>query len=473
MQSRDDKLRVLIVGGGVAGLTVARELTQRGEHEVRLLEASSSLGGNIQTERTEGLIIESGPDSFLHTKPWAAELARELGLGDQMMSPRSGASRVFMVKRGRLVRMPPGMALGVPTDPVAFLGSPLLSTAAKARAIVEPFVPRGGGGDESVATFLERRIGSGATRELAGPLLSGIHAGDVEQLSIESAFPQLVDMERKHGSLVLGMLEGRAGLKPVGSRLSRLRRALSASTSKPSPFVSFRGGMSTFVEALADSLPSGVVATEAAVERIERLSDGRFAAVLADASREFADIVVLAVPAHRAAAIVTDDSFAHQLRGIEYASTATVYFALRAANVQHPCSGSGFIVPPGEGRLLAGTFISSKWEGRAPEGVIALRAFFGGMRDPTLVEELDNAQLTALAKSELERLLGSIGEPLQSRVFRYMRASPQPNVGHEARVATIFESLNSQPGLFVTGAAYRGFGIPDVVREARQLARRI
>jgi len=468
---------VVVVGGGVTGLATAYRLHRsRPGWRVTLLEASDQLGGNIVTVRENGFVIDGGPDSFVHTKPAALKLAKELGLEGELISTKPESRGVFLAHAGRLEAMPEGMALGVPTRPGPLLRSSLLGWRGKLRLFSEPLMPaRKAQGDESIFDFLERRLGAVAAEQLAGPLLGGIYAGDIRQLSMAATFPQLIELERRHRSLVVGTLSMRAAGKRRGqpAPANPVRRALellAASRAEAmSPFVSFREGMMTLIEALAASLPAGAPRTTRPVLGLSTSGD-RWQVAL-EGEQLAADAVVLACPARVAAELLADSRAREDLASIEYLSTATVFYAFNRADVAHDLRGVGFVVPPGEGRILAGTFISSKWPHRAPDGKVLLRAFFGGVRGGHALPEQSDASLTATGLSELRRLMGHLGEPLWSRVFRYHHKNPQPNLGHLARVQRLH--ANVPHGVVLAGAAYEGVGIPDCVTQADAAAQRI
>jgi oxygen-dependent protoporphyrinogen oxidase len=470
--------RVVVVGGGVTGLTAAYAIHRaRPDADLTLLESASALGGNIRTERQGGFVIDAGPDSFVRTKPDAVELCRILGLDPELISTESAARHVYVAHRGKLTLMPGGMALAVPTRLGPLLETPLLSPRGKLRMLAEPFVPKARTAeDESIESFFTRRVGAEGARCLAGPLLGGIYAGDVSKLSMHATFPQLVELEQRHGSLLRGLLAGeiaRSGggqVRPgIGQIVTWLRRTGGAEAA--SPFLSLRGGMGTLIDALARTLPGGAVRTGTAVTAIERL-EGGYRVVTAEGAH-LADAVVLATPAHVAARVVPDAELARELGAIPYVSTATVFFALDRTHLAHNLQGFGFIVPPGEARILAGTWVSSKWAGRAPEGAALIRAFVGGARDPDRVAASTDDELVLLARTELEKLMGPLGAPLFTRVHRYAQSNPQPLVGHRARLDRIQARLAALPGLEIAGAAYDGVGIPDCVRQANAAASRV
>jgi len=449
----DQRIDVAIVGGGIAGLSAAYDLLARGL-SVRVLEASARVGGVIATERFDGWVIDGGPDSLLVQKPAAVTLCRELGIADRLVStltPRTA----FVLRDGRLHAIAEGSFLGFPITFGALARSRLFSLAGKARMAGEVIVPRRTvDEDESIGAFVSRRFGREAVDYLADPLLAGIHAGDVDRLSIRALFPRLVDAERRSGSVI---------------------RALRALHVRPSPqgaFVSLPGGTGELVDSLSNALKPDTVVTNARVTNLRR---GLDYAIDSTAGNVQARCVVLAVPAYVTGTLTRpiDPALADLCDAIPYASTATVAFGYRRDQVAHPLRGTGFVVPRTEGlALLAGTWVSSKWPGRAPEGHVLLRGFLGGGRDPRRLDASD-AELIDTARRELSDLLGISGSPLFSRVYRWTRQSPQYEVGHLHRVVSIDRRLNALPGLFVTGSGFKAVGIPDCISDGRATAARV
>jgi protoporphyrinogen/coproporphyrinogen III oxidase len=469
---------IVVVGGGVTGLTAAYHVAQAARGvRVTVLEARDRLGGNIVTERRDGFLLDGGPDAFLRTKPHAVQLIEELGLAGQLIT--TSARKVYVAHHGQLEPMPGGMALAVPTRLGPMLKTPLLSWPGKLRMLGDLVLPRGRASsdrDESIADFLSRRFGEEAVERLAGPLLGGIYAGNVRELSIQATFPQLVELEQRHGSLVRGLFAAQrarvgssGGAPTLRDLLGWLRRQ---EEEAPSPFYSLRDGLGQLIEALAAALPEGCVRTRAPVRRLEREACG-WAIELDGAEVIQADAVLLACPAHVATRLVPDEALSSELAAIPYVSTATVFLGLRLSGVSRDVDGVGFIVPRGEGKILAGTWVSSKWEGRAPDDGVLVRAFVGGARGEVDVSRAEDAELVELVRTEMERLMGPLGSPLFSRVFRYVDSNPQPVVGHPARLRRIAERLKRFPGLAVAGAPYDGVGIPDCVRQARDAAERL
>jgi oxygen-dependent protoporphyrinogen oxidase len=456
-------VRVVVVGGGLSGLAAAHAVIRASNREGRavrlmLLEASDRLGGNILTVRRDGFTIEAGADSFVVTRPHALQLCEELGLGPRLIETRLENRRVYVVRKGRLLPMPEGLVLGVPTRIRPFLRSPLMSMRGKLRALRETAKTRieTEGGDISVGDFLQRRFGREMVDVILEPLLGGIYAGDAFRLSLRSTFPEWFS------------LSGR-GLSLLRSARAE-RKAQPVQAAPRSPFRSLVSGMGELVDTLADRIGKGAIRLGTRVQKIER-ANGGFRVALADGEIE-ADRVIVALPARAASSILAscDAPLSRELSSIEYVSTATVCFAYERKQIGHPLDAAGFLVPKSEGRkITAGTFISSKWPGRAPEGYALVRAFVGGARDEATAS-LPEEDLTQLVRAELETLLGISGAPLFSQVFRYIGASPQPLVGHTDRVAHIQARLQQVLGLHVIGNAYDGVGIPDCIRLAERAA---
>ncbi len=467
---------VVIVGGGIAGLALAYRLAKegRGRVQVRLLEPMDRLGGNIQTEVIEGCVIDSGPDAFVVQKPQAAALCRELGLGERLIETLEENRKVYVLNDGRLHGLPEGMVLTIPTRIWPMVQTPLLSWPAKLRMALDLVLPkRQGDEDESLGDFIERRLGREATDVLAEPLLGGIFAGDVYGLSAKSTFPQLVELETKHGSLIRGVLAQRA---------ERLKHAKPGADPKktPSAFYSLVGGMGELVQTLAEKVREmGVqIQLQTVVSRVGRGQEGepsRFRVDIEGGAPLAADAVVLATRGYTAGDIVRDldGELAAMLGAVPYTSTAVVMLAYRRASISHPMDAVGVIIPKTEGRkILALTFVTSKWAHRAPADIALLRVFVGGHRRAEDLKLPDEA-LVRLATGELCTLIGVHTEPLFARVYRHERASAQPAVGHAEKMAAIGERLKLYPGLYGCGAAFYGVGIPDCVRQANEVAAQI
>jgi oxygen-dependent protoporphyrinogen oxidase len=437
---------VIVIGAGITGLTAAYEIARLGLRPL-VLESSSRAGGLIRTEHVDGFTIEAGPDSILTTKPAALELVRELGLDAEVQSvrPQGGA---FVVRGRTLYALPRPSVLGIPKTLSSLARYALLSRAARARLALEPFVPaRKDSADESIGSFFRRRFGPDSVDLIAQPLLGGIHAGDIESLSMQSLFPRLLETERS----------GRSILRMPG-----------AATAGVSPFASLRGGMSTLPSALERHLPDGSVRYNTPVDRLEKTTSGwRVGTVDARA-------VILTVPAYAAARLLApiDAEAAALCARVPYVSTASVALAWPREAVAHPLIGTGFVVARrhSDVRITACTWVSSKWEGRAPDGMVLLRAFVGGAHDPDVVSMTDDA-LIALVRGDLSNLLGITAPPSLARAYRWPNGGAQHLVGHLARVETIEKRLADRGGLFVAGSGFRSVGIPDCVADGRRVAR--
>jgi oxygen-dependent protoporphyrinogen oxidase len=434
--------------------------------DLTVCEGAARLGGNVSTERVGGYVLDGGPDSWVSLKPEATELCRTLGLGDRLVETLPNNRRAYLLHRGALEPLPEGLLLGVPTNPLAMARTPLVSWSGKARMALDLVLPRRSAEapDESLGALVARRLGREAAEALVEPILAGVYAGDAWALSSRATFPQLVQLEHSHRSLIVAAL--------------RQRRRTPKRAQPASLFTSLEGGVGTLVEALERALPEGAVRTGARVSRVERLPAGdprgRWAVIRDGAPALFADHVALAMPMHRAARMLDKEpALATALSRVAFASAATVFFGLDRRQVPHPLDATGFLVPRREGLgLLASTWASSKWPGRAPPGKVLLRGFLGGAGRAEVVEKSDEA-LTAAARRELWRVLDIQGEPELTRVFRFRQATAQPAPGHREHVGAIHAAAAGLEGLHLLGAAYDGVGIPDVVRLALKTGERI
>ncbi len=471
-QARPD--RVVVIGAGLSGLTAAHRIEERSRSarravEVQVLEAKDRIGGVIWTDRENGFTIEGGPDSFITNKPWGLDLCHRLGLRDQLIETDAGRRRSFVVRGGKLAPVPEGFVLMAPHRLAPILASPILSWPGKLRFLMDLVIPRrdeDDGGEESLASFVRRRLGREALDRLVQPLVAGIYTADPNDLSLRATLPQFLAMEREHRSLIL------AGWRE--SRRSGPRDpARSASGARYGMFVSLADGMDTLPKALAAALAPGTLRTEAVVRRISRDDSTRSWLVeLLDGPPIEADAVILATEAHVAARLLDaqDSALAHQLRAIPYASSAIVNLGYRRDQIKHPLDGFGAVVPAIEGRsILAISFLSVKFPGRAPAGTVLLRVFLGGAMNPGLLE-LDDDTIEGVVERELGELIGASSPPLFSRIGRHPRSMPQYNLGHLERVAAIRLQLSKYSRLYLAGVAYDGVGIPDCVHAAESTA---
>jgi protoporphyrinogen/coproporphyrinogen III oxidase len=442
---------VIIIGGGITGLAAAFELAQRGV-AFRLFEASERSGGLIRTEHADGFTIEAGPDSLLAQKPAGVTLCEELGLGPRLIST-SPPRTAYVLKRGRLYPLPSPSALGLPWTWRGIASYTLLPASARARLALEPLVPRGHVADESVAAFFRRRFGAATVDLVAEPLLGGIHAGDVEALSVTSLFPRFPESEARTGSVLRAF---RRAHRPGGTE--GLFRSLSS-------------GMGELVSAIERRLPNGSIHHNAPVHALEREDTGW--RISAGDGTLRAHAVIVAAPAHVAARLLSavDERAAALCAGVPYVSTASVALAWPRSAIRHPLVGSGFVVARRHNalRTTACTWVSSKWSGRAPAGMALLRAFVGGAHDPAAVD-LSDDDLVGIVGREIAGVLAIDGAPLLTRVYRWRHAGAQHNVGQLARVKEIEARLTTSGGVLVAGSGFRSVGIPDCIADGRAAA---
>ena len=462
---------VAIVGGGIAGLTAAFSLYEQAAGAglpltCTLIEAGRDWGGKIVTHRVGDLTIEAGPDSFLSQKPWALELCNKLGLTNRLINTNEHQKKTYVYSRGRLRELPEGLVVIVPTKLGPFLKSGLISWPGIMRMGMDLALPaKRGDGDESLASFFSRRLGREAFERVVEPLMAGIYAGDAQQISLRATFPRFLDLERQHGSLIRGMLASR----PAGSSSGRTM------------FVTLRDGLAELVQVLLARLTASgaklMTQQSVAAMRVRQTSTNRSGGWTYDLTLEngpvvSADAVVLATPAFVSADLVRPLSpiAAELLGAIPYASTVTVSLAYAAGTLGAEVSGFGFVVPRVERRdLLAATWTSLKWPHRAPASQTLVRCYLGGVGREAILQEDDRA-LVRRVREELRSMTGVTGEPAYAEVNRWERGMPQYTLGHLDRLETIQRSLDRYPGLVLAGAAYRGIGIPDCIRDGTDAA---
>lgn len=446
-----DVVDVAIVGGGISGLSAAYELRKR-KRSVVVLEREDRPGGIIRTEHVGEFVIDAGPDALLVQKPAAVALCNEIGLGDRLV-PTKRPRTAYVLRNQKLHPLPEASVLGFPTRIRPLLKSSLFPLKAKLRMGAELFIPRRKStDDESIASFVRRRFGAEAVTYIAEPLLAGIHAGDVDRLSMRTLFPRLSDAEAKSGSVIKALRRARV---PVSSE---------------GVFRSFPNGLGELIDGLMRAVPTESVHFGSKVTGIET-GDG-FTLHIEGKPSVYSRAVILAIPAFAAAELLRpiDAELSDACRSIRYLSTATVVFAFARDAIRHNLSGTGFVVPRSEGiSITAAAWISSKWPLRAPEGHALVRAFLGGARDPDILSKSDE-ELTNAALGDLTKILNIRGLPGLTRVYRWNRSSPQQEVGHRELMKRIDAILARQAGLFISAAGFRGVGIPDCIADARATA---
>jgi oxygen-dependent protoporphyrinogen oxidase len=455
--------RIAVIGGGTSGLSAAYSLQKKKSTgaavEYVLFESGQHFGGVIRTERIDECIVEAGPDSFLTEKPWAADLCRELGIGDQLIASNDADRKTYMLVNGRLVPIPDGLMFMVPTKLAPSFLSPMFSWGTKLRIVREWLAPPAAKTSEmTVAEFVERHYGREMVDRVADPLLGGVYGGSAEQLSVDAVLPRFVQMEAKYGSLGRAMVAARKNALPGGQRPL---------------FTSLKSGMQQMTDTLISRLPATVLRPATSIEEVKAES-GKWLVVSNGRTEEF-DAVVISAPAHAASKLVAaqNPELAGELAGTPYTSSMTVVLGydqdVRAALPP----GFGFLVPRIEGRkVLAATFVHNKFSHRAPENRALVRCFLGGSVAEQMFATSDE-EVVATVQQELESILGLRAAPLFTRVYKWRRAMAQYTVGHAARVARIKTLLAGLPGLALAGNAYSGIGVPDCVRTGQEAVEKV
>ncbi len=465
-------MKAIVVGAGISGLATARYLVAGGA-EVTVLEATSRIGGAIRTETRDGFLFEAGPDSFLTEKPAALQMCRELGLEGEVIGTNPDSRRSFIVRGGRMHATPEGFYLLAPMQIGTFLASSLISWPGKLRAGLDLILPRGPKlEDESLASFVRRRFGEEVLRYMAQPLVAGIYTADAEKLSLRATFPVFVEIEEKYRSITLG-LKARRSARMAAAEKSAGPGAAAKGTSgaRYGLFATMRGGLSALVSAVVADLPADTIQCGRRVSGIERVGRG-WRVTTATGDTLSADAICLALPGPAAGALLgsVDGDLGGELAGISYASTVTVNLGYDRAGINHPLDGFGYVVPMVEKRdVLACTFSSVKFAGRAPAGKVLMRAFMGGASRPEIAD-LDDDAIVGLAKADLCELLGITREPCFAVVSKHAGSMPQYAVGHKGLVRRIQKRVAAIPGLALAGNAYDGIGLPDCIRSGREAA---
>lgn len=460
-----------MVGGGITGLAAAYRVTELcPQAEVAVFEAGPRVGGVLHTVHEAGFQVEQSADNFITTVPWGVELCKRLGMADELIQTNPAFRHTFVVRRGKLYKLPDGFLMMAPTRLWPMAVTPLLSPWGKLRAAWEYLIPpRREDGDESMAQFVRRRLGREVFDRLVEPLIAAVYAADMERLSLEATLSQFREMERQYGSLIRAMRARRKAHSGGGSSDSGARYSL---------FVTPRRGLSSLVEALASRLPAGAIRLATLVRRLVRTEDGQWlvwAQGPGYAGPERFQAVILATPSHVAAGLVKelDPSLSVDLASIEHSGTAIVSVGYARQQIAHPLDGMGVVVPAIEhSPILACSFSSQKYAHRAPDGHVLLRIFAGGARQPALAL-MEDGPLSALVLSELERLLGIRGQPVYMNVAHWPGTMPQYHVGHQALVARIEAAARRLPRLALAGNAYHGVGIPHCIHSGEQAAEHV
>jgi oxygen-dependent protoporphyrinogen oxidase len=481
--------RIAVIGGGITGLAAAHRLIElMPGAQLSLFEASPRVGGILETLHADGFLVERSADNFLTKLPQAVDLCRRLGIGEELLSTDDSRRRAFVVKGRQLLPIPDGFYLMSPRKLGPFLKSPLVSQAGKLRLLAEPLVPRGPAArnlnpepgtlnpatyDESVASFARRRLGKEVFERLVQPLVAGIYTADPEKLSMAATMPEFVAQEREQGSLLqAARRSGEADLP-----------ADSASGPRYSLFAAPKHGLGALIDALVNRLPANSVQLGTSISRIEQTNDGNWQLEFASNNPQSAirntkstfDAVILAIPSHAAGQLLQqrDPELAAVLASIEYAGCVVVSLGYKRTDIGHLLDGFGIVVPQIERRrIIAASFASQKFPGRAPEDAALIRVFMGGALQPEMLQ-LDDSELRRIAHNELRDLLDIASDPILADIARWPRSMPQYHVGHLDRVARIERLAARHPTLALAGNAYRGVGIPQCIASAEAAAERI
>ena len=453
-------MRVCVIGGGVSGLSTAFYL-KRGGAQVKLLERENYPGGKARTYYEKGYIVESGPNGFLDGKPDTLELVKLLGAEKLLYRSSDKARKRFIYKNGRLVRLP--------ENPIAFLSSYLLSWKGKVRLLGELLVPPSEKEDETLAEFVRRRLGKEALDYLLDPMVAGIFAGDPERMSLKAAFPTIYRLEREYGGLIRGLIAKAKEAKKKGAKSS-------GPAGPGGVLTSFVKGMSQFTQLLAQELGESFT-PEAQVKTLEKKKDKWLVTYTLrgkEKSEEF-DAVVLSLPAYAAAQVLKETSreLSELLASIEYSPISVVALGFEKRGLGHNLDGFGFLVPKVEGRKILGAlWDSSVFPNRAPEGKALIRVMIGGARQPELALKSEE-ELTEIALKELKRIMKIRHYPEMVKVFRHEKGIPHYTIGHAEKVERIFKLGRELGNLFFCNNAYKGVGINDCTKSARETAEKV
>jgi oxygen-dependent protoporphyrinogen oxidase len=464
--------RVAIIGGGITGLSAAyylkKQMAERGVPlELTLIDKSGVFGGRIHTLHRDGFVIEKGPDSFLARKLPMLELARDLGIEDQLTGTNPNAKKTYIIKGNQFHRMPPGLVLGIPTEMGPFMKTGLLSPIGKARAVLDLLLPkRQSTEDESLGAFLERRLGKEVLTQIAEPLLAGIYAGDTYALSVKATFPQFHALEQKHRSLIMGMTKNR---KQGGEESKSLPEA-----ARNTVFLTFKKGLQTVVDGLTAGLGDVRLVNNTEVSKIHKVEDGAWQGYdlhYSNGAAERFDGAIIALPAYAIAPLLHEIPAAKELSQITYVSVANVIMAFNQQDMVREVDGSGLLVPRSEGRFItACTWTSSKWLHAAPPGKVLLRCYVGRSGDERWMG-MSDAEMIEGVRHDLRELMGITAQPQFTEITKMPRSMPQYPVGHLQMIKRVRSSLAEQmPGILVTGAAFHGVGLPDCVRQGKEAA---
>lgn len=458
----EQRKKVVIVGGGITGLSAAfylqKEVREKGwPVDVLLIEASNRLGGKIQTVRRDGFVIERGPDSFLIRKKSVGILAEDLGIENELV--RNATGQAYVLMNDELHPIPGGSVMGIPTEVMPFLKSDLFSWVGKLRAAGDFILPRSNmTEDQSLGVFFRRRFGSEIVDNLIEPLLSGVYAGDIDNMSLQSTFPQFYEVEKKHRSLILGMKKTTPKQAPM---------KIGHGATKEGVFHTFRNGLETLVEAIEKELDPQSVLKGARVEAIHKAGE-QTVIQLNDGQEIVADAVIMTTSHDVTSRLFAPHGLLQELGTIPTTSVATIALAFPKEAVVQEKEGTGFLVSrSSDYSITACTWAHRKWPTTTPEGKVLLRAFVGQIGDEAIVD-LPDHEIERIVLDDLSKIIELKGKPDFSIVTRWKEDRPQYRVGHKQRIARARKELQADfPMVKLAGASYDGVGLPDCIDQGK------
>ncbi|MFC4078026.1 protoporphyrinogen oxidase [Salinithrix halophila] len=453
----DKPRHIVIAGGGITGLTAAFYLEKEAREKglpltFTLLEATSRLGGKIETERADSFVMEKGPDSFLERKTSAKQLVADLGMEEELVRNRTG--QAYILQNHQLIPIPEGAVMGIPTQLSSFVTTRLFSPAGKLRAAADLFLPRRkSAGDTSVGAFFRRRLGDEVVDRLIEPLLSGIYAGNLDHLSLQATFPQFAEMEAKHRSLILGM------------KKNRPKQAISRPKGQ---FLTLKRGLESLVEAIEKTLPASSVKKNTSLREVEKTAEG-YRVTLTEGEVITADGIIATPPYEVTRRLLSRYNLPASPEEIPPTSVATVILGFEAIDVPLELDGTGFVVPRREDTTItACTWTHRKWPHTVPPEKALIRCYVGRSGDETIVDEPDEV-IIGRVREDMRRILSIHNPPVFTRITRWPKAMPQYAVGHAQWLNRLREEIRHQlPGLYLAGASYAGIGIPDCINQGKQ-----
>ncbi len=456
-------MRIAILGAGISGLSAAYRLTQiLPAAQVHVYDGRNRVGGVLSTVHQDGFQIEQSADNFITTVPWGLQLVKELGLEDELIQTNPATRRTYVVRKGRLHLLPDGFLMMAPTKLWPMATTPLLSPFGKLRAGLELFMPaRRDHDDETMAHFVKRRLGREVFERLVEPLISGVYAADMEQLSVMATLPRFREMELHHGSLI------RAMRKQL--RANKSAQLAEQSGARYSMFVTLKRGLSSLCETLSQKLSDDSLRLNSEVVQLTKTELGWNVIVKQSPNsvQEMSyDAVILATPSHEAARLLRPmlPHLAQKLGKISHEGTAIATFAFDQSQLRQEMTGMGFVTPKIErSPILAGSFSSLKYQHRAPAGKMLIRLFAGGARMPQAATMPEN-ELVPLLLNELRKIVQLDGEPFFTNVAHWPKTMPQYHVGHRELVTEIETLVEREPSLALAGNAFHGVGIPNCIR---------